>query len=448
MMFKGKDLDNALEPAYQRTLQAKREGAPGIVFNDSRAGCALIQLIDVNLIREFASRENEIAIRHLFEDFKIGMGFIMKNGEEALTQRAIFSEFFRTDNLSNLIPSINRVIHSNFEKQRAADGTLVIPRSQEFVDLLMVEMSNRFIFGEGSDILRTDSGASFSEELLQIVKQVWKVTFSAPNFLTRDWLNYLNLLPDSRMAYQRARSLDQKLASYLQDRIDNPEKYHQQRKQICLINMMLDYNEKAKEGQKLTMDKMVGNCNLFLIASFDTTGNALNSMIYCLAHHQKIYERLAADLKDLDNSSLTFEDVEKSALLDKVVRESLRVNPPVSFVAFRLLLTDFSLGKYKFNKGDQVIIAPAPMMWDQEVFESCRDFDLDALNDQNKKNYFPFFMGKRNCVGQLLAQLEMKLLAIYLANRFALKPLTDRSRSTLVFSVKLTDCDIEITELK
>ena len=448
MMFKGKDLDNAMEPVYQRVLQAKREGAPGIVFNHSREGCALVQLVDVNLIREFVNKENDIAIRHMFEDFKIKMGFYFMNGEQAMTQRAVFGEFFRTEKLCSIIPSIYRIIDASFQKQRASDGTLVIPRSQEFIDDLMVKISNQLIFGEGAEILRIESGVSFSEELLQIVKQVWKVTFGAPNFLTRDWLNYLNILSESRISNNRARSLDKKLEKYLQDRIDNPEKFKEQRKQFCLINMMLDYNEKAKADETLTMEQMVGNCNLFLLGSYDSTGNALASMLFCLAHHQDVYEQLGNDLKHINRENLTFDELEKSEVLEKVIRESLRVNPPASFVNFRRLLADFSLGKYNFKKGDQIIIAQGPLMWDEDIFASCRGFDITSLNDQNKKNYFPFYMGKRSCVGQLLSQLELKLVAVYLANRFSLKPLTDRLKYTLAFSVKLLDCDVTITELK
>src|SRR5438067_1062228 len=55
VLMKGIGKDNALEPAYDRMMQAKHSGSPGVVYNSPMDGTAIVQLHDMNLIREFAT---------------------------------------------------------------------------------------------------------------------------------------------------------------------------------------------------------------------------------------------------------------------------------------------------------------------------------------------------------------------------------------------------------
>ena len=450
MLFKGMDQQNCLVYFYERYLKAKREGAPAIVYNEPASGSALVHLIDLSLIKEFANKDNEVSIKYFFNDGKLNLGFFTKNEDLALTQRVIFSEFFRIDNLSRLIPSLNKVIESCFKGERKPDGTLKITKSKEFVDHLMVNFVNMLIFGENTEILKADNGNSFCEEIAAILQAVFsdKVTFSPLNQLSRDWLNYLNILPEAYRVNQRTKSLEKKLENYIIKRVNNPQNYQEDRKKFCLINMMLDYNEKAQVGERLSLSDMVGNCNLFLLGGFDTTNTSICSLFYSLAHRPEIFKKLRETVNDLNKQNLNFTDLDNCELLEKIARESIRINPPAAFTVTRRLLKDFSLGKYKFRKGDLLFISQAPMMWDEDSFTSKRNFDVEAIDEQNKKQYLPFYLGRRNCVGQQLAQLELKLVALYVASHFDLKPISEQSRYSLSFTMQIHDCDVEITDLK
>ena len=442
LLIKGLDKKNVLEHFYERYLQAKREGAPAIIYNEAPAGLALIQLIDTNLIKEFANKDNEVSIKYFFNDQKLKLGFFAHNEEFALKQRVIFSEFFRIDNLSKLIPSINKVIENSFNKARSRDGTLKITKSQQFVDHLMVSMVNMLIFGENAEILKEEIG-----DIIQLIYSD-KLAFNLLNQISRDWLNRLNILPEAHRVNKRTKSLEQKLENYILERDSKPKKYREERNKFCLINMMLDYNEKAKEGDKLTMSDMIGNCNVFLLAGFDTTNTSICSMLFSLAHSPEVFRRLGEAVTHLNKPDLTFTELDSCELLEKVVRESIRINPPAAYTATRQFLKDFSLGRYKFRKGDLLFISQAPMIWDEDAFAAKRTFDVEAVDEQNKKQYLPFYLGRRNCVGQQLAQLELKLVALFVASRFTLNPLSAESRYCLSFTMQIRDCDVEISDAK
>lgn len=450
LIIKGLSMDNVLEPLYHRVEKAQKEGFPGIIYNVPQNGTALVQLIDPSLIREFASKENDVACRLMPTDLKVKTGFNTMAGDAALAQRAIFSEFFRMDYLNKLIPRFNSILDESFKAvERTSDGKLNIKDSKLFIDQFMIKVITSLIFGEGAEIPRADNGLSFSDELVNILQCVFSkdIFYHPVNILSRNWANYLNILPSARRAYQRARHMDKLLAEYINERANNSEKYKEERKKFCLINLMLDYNEKAPELQKISMENMIGNCNVFLVAGYDTTATSMSAMLYCLSKNPGLLAQVREATKSVNRPDVNFDEIDQVDLLDRLVRESIRFNPAGGNLIFRKLSSDFSVGKYKFRKGDHITVPIAPMMWLSDYFPSERAFDIGALNDQNKKYYIPFYLGKRNCVGQQLAQMEMKLLAIYIANRFSLKALSDRPKYGISFTMQIHDCQVEFSDL-
>lgn len=450
LIIKALEKDDQWHDLTERILEIKNQGSPGIVYNLPNNGRSEVWLLDQDLIREFCLRENDVSFRIMPIDIKLKEGFFSMAGNKALEQRVIFSEFFRIENLSKLIPLINKILEENFQVPRSDLGELKIENSKVFVEKTMIKIVNCLIFGENSEIPKGVSGLSFSEELVYLLNSIFSkdVYFNPLNVLSRGFANELNLLPKSREVYSRARELDKRLAEYILERINHPEKYKEERKQFSLINLMLDYNASVQEDKKLSMENMIGNCNVFLIAGYDTTANSVNSMIYNLSHLPSLQTKLREAVQPLDASNFTFQDIDQIVLLEKIVREAIRVNAPAPTLLGRELSVDFSMGKYKFRKGDRVSIPFAPLMWDPNYFPSEKKFDVDAINEQNKKLFVPFSLGKRNCVGQQLAQLEMKLFCAFISRHFTLKPLTLKSKYVVGFVMQVDDCQVQFADVK
>ena len=114
--------------------------------------------------------------------------------------------------------------------------------------------------------------------------------------------------------------------------------------------MMIEHNMKAEPDKRLSHAEMVGNCNLFFLAGYDTTAQSLNSMLVNIALLPDVQERLAADVSKygIDRSDVTIDELDKSELLEQVVKESLRVYPAVPFLFPRRLIKDFKLGQFNF----------------------------------------------------------------------------------------------------
>ena len=191
---------------------------------------------------------------------------------------------------------------------------------------------------------------------------------------------------------------------------------------------------------------MVGDCNVFLLAGFDTTTTSVHSMIYNLGLKPDLQAKLRKEIRTLrlNERDTTLETLDTGVLLEKIVRETIRVHPPVALVFNREIMTDFKLGPYNIRKGDGVNFMIAPMLWDQEVFESGFEFNEETINEANKRNWLPFSLGKRACLGQLLSQMELKVFASYIIDNFELRTMTDPKdvKFTISLTMKLSPCEV------
>ena len=83
-------------------------------------------------------------------------------------------------------------------------------------------------------------------------------------------------------------------------------------------------------------------------------------------------------------------------------------------------------------------------MWDEDIFKAGQNFKLETVNDSNKRQFMPFSSGRRNCIGHLLSQMEMKVFASFIFSRFRMTPITklEEARYTLALTMKLNPCKV------
>ncbi|XP_069467463.1 cytochrome P450 26C1 [Ambystoma mexicanum] len=118
-------------------------------------------------------------------------------------------------------------------------------------------------------------------------------------------------------------------------------------------------------------------------------------------------------------ASLGLEQMSNLRYLDCVVKEVLRLLPPVSG-GYRTALQTFELDGYQVPKGWSVMYNIRDTHETAAVFQSAELFDPDRFGPERDEgragrfNYIPFGGGARSCIGKELAQVILKLLAIEL----------------------------------
>jgi cytochrome P450 len=164
----------------------------------------------------------------------------------------------------------------------------------------------------------------------------------------------------------------------------------------------------------------------FLLAGHGTTAMALTWTWYQLSQNPSVEDRLQQEIKSvLAGRKPVFQDVPRLAYTAKIVRESMRLYPPV-WAFGRTATRDCKLGGYEIPRGADVIASQWITHRDPRFFENAEQFDPDRWYSQQTQRlpkfaYFPFGGGERMCIGASFATTEAILVLATVAQRFRLR---------------------------
>ncbi len=182
------------------------------------------------------------------------------------------------------------------------------------------------------------------------------------------------------------------------------------------INNELSMNDLQIRDNVITM----------LVAGHETTANVLTWTYYLLSQYpqieQKMFEEIDSvissnETKITENQAIripTVRDLPKLKYVEKVLRESLRIYPPVWSLG-RLVEEDYLIDKYKIPKGSSIIMSQYVMHHDSRFYVAPDEFNPDRWTDEFKRHlprfsYFPFGGGIRGCIGEQFSWQEGILL--------------------------------------
>ena len=192
-----------------------------------------------------------------------------------------------------------------------------------------------------------------------------------------------------------------------------------------LLSMLLAARDEAT-GEGMTDKQLRDEVLTIFLAGHETTALNLSWTWHLLARHPEVEQRLHEELREvLGGRAPDMDDLPNLRYADAVVKESMRVCPPVWGFG-REALQDCEIGGYRVPKGTQVVVNQWVMHRDERYFEGpetfCPERWLDGSTDGLPKYaYFPFGGGPRLCIGQSFAKMEAVLLLATIAQRFRLR---------------------------
>ncbi|XP_074595347.1 cytochrome P450 6a14 isoform X2 [Brevipalpus obovatus] len=207
--------------------------------------------------------------------------------------------------------------------------------------------------------------------------------------------------------------------------------------------------------RKLTMEEIVDQALIFLIAGHDTTATTLSMLFYHLTKHPEVQQKLIDEIAPLSDEEIKdWEVVKALPYLEAVVCEILRYCPPVPRVE-RRTAEACELAGIKLGKNQLITIPVHAMHHDPENFPNPEKFDPDRflpenIHQNNLNAYLPFAYGPRSCIGSRFALMEIKfcLCKIFRKFRFVTSPATKDElefyRGQLVTTAKEITIKIEM----
>ncbi|UYV77783.1 CYP4V2 [Cordylochernes scorpioides] len=233
---------------------------------------------------------------------------------------------------------------------------------------------------------------------------------------------------------------------------------------------------------ELTLEDIEDEVNTFLFEGHDTTASGLSFTIYLLGLHPDIQEKVRSEvLEHLGplEQPMTPEGLKELRYLEMVIKESMRLYPPVMHFS-RQLQSDIELGGKKIPKGVVIAVSPTGFHYNPTYFPSPEIFDPERFNLENSKKrhpfaYIPFSVGPRNCIdlvlgevcgrfitvvcdeffgitvqklveteGQKFAILEMKAVLASIVRRFSIKSRDHRDRLILTPEIVMTSTELVV----
>ncbi|GBN33128.1 Cytochrome P450 4V2, partial [Araneus ventricosus] len=139
----------------------------------------------------------------------------------------------------------------------------------------------------------------------------------------------------------------------------------------------------------------------------DTTKIALSWVfLYMLGLHAdiraKVQDELALVFGEDHERHATVEDLKNMKYLECVIKETLRLYPPVPVLA-RYLNEDTTICGYQIPKGTTCVAFSHVLHRDEKVFPNSEKFDPDRFLPENSATrhpyaWIPFSAGPRNCI--------------------------------------------------
>src|ERR1700674_4381688 len=191
-----------------------------------------------------------------------------------------------------------------------------------------------------------------------------------------------------------------------------------------LLSILL--NAQDEDGSRMTDRQLRDESLTLLLASHETSAVALSWTAYLLAQHPAVEELLHAELDAvLGGRSPTFEDLPRLRYTDQIVRESLRLYPPVWRMG-RIAKEDVAIRSYRIPKGASVLVSQWVVHRDASYFTDPERFDPGRWTEDLARSlprfaYFPFGGGPRICIGSSFALQELALLLAVISQRFRMR---------------------------
>ncbi|GMT02574.1 hypothetical protein PENTCL1PPCAC_24748, partial [Pristionchus entomophagus] len=209
-----------------------------------------------------------------------------------------------------------------------------------------------------------------------------------------------------------------------------------------------EFSTQDSVTKALTVDEVIAQAVVFLLAGYDTTSNALAYTAWMLSRHHDVMKRCQEEIDDVcSDSSISYEDCQNMRYLDAVCRETLRFYPLAARALSRTCMKDTTVGNYDIAKDTVVMADTYAVHFSEELWgEDAHEFRPERWMDQEKRvaalNFLTFGAGHRLCIGMRLATMEEKIALAHLLRRFDILADEKVSDLKLIGSVTTTPSEV------
>ncbi|GAB5450081.1 MAG: cytochrome P450 [Halioglobus sp.] len=317
-------------------------------------------IMQVDTSHEIYSSEPSITVRDIQEEFPLPM-FIAMDRPKHDEQRKVVSPVTGAENLRLFEPII---------RERTIDVLENLPVGETFdwVDRVSIELTTRML------------------------ATLFDFPFEERRKLTH-WSDVATAIPGMGVI-ETEEERNQELLQCLEYFTELWNERVKQPPSNDLISM-LAHGEATKNMQPM---EYLGNLILLIVGGNDTTRSTMTASVYCMHNNPDEFAKVR----------------QQPDLIDSMVSETIRWQTPLAHMR-RTAKVDTELGGKTIHAGDKVVMWYVSGNRDERFFERPDDFIIDR---ENLRKHLSFGFGIHRCMGNRLAELQLRILWQEILERF------------------------------
>ncbi len=381
---------HSLEFLYRPVEMALRlEARYGPVFRVSIFGLTAAMLVGPEANQLVLRNQDNVFSNHQGWDFFIGKffkrGIMLLDFEEHRFHRGIMQAAFKKPNLVHYLTRMSPAISQGIAQWSTSPTFHVLPHIKQ----LTLDIATHVFMGE-----------QLGPEA-DIINQAFVDCVRAGTALVR------YPVPGGR--WQRGLQARQVLEQFFRTRIADKRQSPGDDlfSRLCLAE--------DENGQRFSDEDVVNHMIFLMMAAHDTSTITLSAMFYFLAKYPEWQGRLRQESLALGKSYLDYDDLAKMEAMGLVMKESLRLIPPVHGLP-RKTVKDVEFNGHRIPAGTFIIVSPIvthhmSQWWPEpEHFDPERFSEARAEHKKHPYQYIPFGGGAHMCIGLHFAEMQVKAI--------------------------------------
>jgi len=369
-------------------------------------------LIKSILLDESHRFEKSVQVRLLAP--LLGRGILTSEGPDWKWQRQTSAPMFRRQELMSFVPTFLRATHRLLDRWRGSP-----PGSVQHIDRDMTAVTFDVICATLLPSGEETAGIAVEVSAARFQRSgVWRQLYVLAN--APDWLPQ----PGNRRIRMAIRALRSSVAQMLQERREAAKQPDD------LMHRLMRAND-PETGTPMSDEQLIDNLLTFYLAGHETTSKALLWTLYLLACSPEWTRLLRQEIARVTaGAPVSAEHIDKLVLTQQVIKESMRLYPPVPFTS-RQAIADLTLGSHAIKAGSSAVIPIYAIHRHQKRWQAPNAFDPTRFAPENeskisRSQYMPFGAGPRICIGMAFAIIGATTILATLLQAARFQALADR----------------------